>query len=85
MVSAIRYDRAVSFGIDLELCYADMINEDQNISGNEEQAWANPQNPEKPSDQRDQEQVIRQYEEAKRRKNNLTEKDHIDKPKKLED
>ncbi len=48
---------------------------------NEEQEWENPQNPEKPSDLRDKEQIMRQYAEAKRRKDNLTEKDHIDKPK----
>jgi hypothetical protein len=47
----------------------------------EEQKWENPQDPEEPSDARDKEQVLRQYEEAKRRKDNLTEKDHIDKPK----
>jgi hypothetical protein len=47
--------------------------------GNEEQEWENPQNPELPSDERDKEQIIRQYKEAKRRKDNLTEKDHIDK------
>ncbi|MFI5161764.1 MAG: hypothetical protein ACHQHN_10840 [Sphingobacteriales bacterium] len=48
---------------------------------NEEQEWENPQDPREPSDARDKEQVVRQYEEAKRRKDNLTEKDHIDKPK----
>lgn len=47
----------------------------------DEQEWENPQNPEESSDARDKEQVVRQYEEAKRRKDNLTEKDHIDKPK----
>jgi hypothetical protein len=47
----------------------------------EEQEWENPQDPEESSDARDKEQVKRQYEEAKRRKDNLTEKDHIDKPK----
>ncbi len=47
----------------------------------EEQEWENPRHPGEPSDERDKEQVIRQYEEAKRRKDNLTEKDHIDKPK----
>jgi hypothetical protein len=47
----------------------------------DEQEWENPQNPEEPSDARDKEQVLRQYKEAKRRKDNLTEKDHIDKPK----
>ncbi|WP_345949091.1 MULTISPECIES: hypothetical protein [unclassified Mucilaginibacter] len=52
--------------------------------GNEDQEWENPQNPEKPSDARDEEQVQRQYEEAKRRKDNLTEKDHIDKEKKTD-
>ncbi|MFB9843491.1 hypothetical protein [Mucilaginibacter ginsenosidivorans] len=46
-----------------------------------EQEWENPQNPEATSDGRDKEQILRQYEEAKRRKDNLTEKDHIDKPK----
>jgi len=38
----------------------------------EEQQWENPLNPEKPGDARDQEQLLRQYKEAKRRKNNLT-------------
>lgn len=48
----------------------------------QEQEWENPRNPEQPSDARDDEQVQRQYEEAKRRKDNLTETDHIDKEKK---
>ncbi len=48
----------------------------------EKKDWADPLNPEKPSDSRDEEQFTRQVTEAKRRKNNLTEKDHIDKPKK---
>ena len=48
---------------------------------NDEKEWENPQNPGEPSDDRDKEQILRQYEEAKRRKDNLTEKDHIDKPK----
>ena len=47
----------------------------------DEKEWEDPQNPEAPSDGRDKEQIVRQYEEAKRRKDNLTEKDHIDKPK----
>ncbi|MDB5025981.1 MAG: hypothetical protein JWP78_3736 [Mucilaginibacter sp.] len=48
----------------------------------EEQEWEDPLNPENPSDARDKEQIERQYKEAKRRKDNLTEKDHIDrKPK----
>jgi hypothetical protein len=45
----------------------------------DEQEWENPFNPEDPSDARDKEQIERQYKEAKRRKDNLTEKDHIDK------
>lgn len=45
----------------------------------DEQEWENPFNPEDPSDARNKEQIERQYKEAKRRKNNLTEKDHIDK------
>jgi hypothetical protein len=44
----------------------------------QEQEWENPQNPEKPSDARDDEQINRQYEEAKRRKENLTEPDQTD-------
>ena len=48
-------------------------------TGHEEQEWENPLDPETPSDSRDEEQIIRQYKEAKRRKDNLTEKDHIDK------
>ncbi len=48
----------------------------------EEKDWEDPYNPENPGDSRDEEQFTRQVNEAKRRKNNLTEKDHIDKPKK---
>ena len=48
----------------------------------DEKDWENPMNPEQPADNRDEEQFTRQVNEAKRRKNNLTEKDHIDKPKK---
>ncbi len=45
----------------------------------EEKRWENPGDPEKPTDEREKEQIERQYREAKRRKDNLTEKDHIDK------
>lgn len=48
----------------------------------EEKDWEDPSNPENPSDSRAEEQFTRQVNEAKRRKNNLTEKDHIDKPNK---
>lgn len=47
-----------------------------------EKEWEEPLNPEAASDGRDKEQIERLYEEAKRRKDNLTEKDHIDKEKK---
>ena len=55
-----------------------MALEPKKISEGEEQEWENPLNPGKPSDARDKEQIERQYKEAKRRKDNLTEKDHID-------
>ncbi|RYD92518.1 MAG: hypothetical protein EOP54_20695 [Sphingobacteriales bacterium] len=38
----------------------------------EEKEWENPVNPEQPGDERDKEQLERQYKEAKRRKDNLT-------------
>ncbi len=58
-----------------------MLTEDMNGQPDEsqEQKWENPQDPEQPADRRDDEQLQRQYEEAKRRKDNLTETDHIDK------
>jgi hypothetical protein len=37
-----------------------------------EKQWANPQNPVAATDERYKEQLIRQYTEAKRRKDNLT-------------
>jgi len=39
----------------------------------EEKEWENPVEPTKTTDPRDQEQLLRQYNEAKRRKENLTE------------
>ena len=39
----------------------------------EEKEWANPVEPAKITDPRDEEQILRQYKEAKRRKDNLTE------------
>ena len=59
-----------------------MVEIKKNKPETEEQEWENPVDPEKPEDQRDREQIERQYEEAKRRKDNLTETDHIDKEKK---
>jgi hypothetical protein len=44
-----------------------------------EKEWENPVDPEKPSDERAKEQLLRQYKEAKRRKDNLTEDEQTDK------
>ena len=41
----------------------------------DEKEWENPVEPTKPSDERDKEQLLRQYKEAKRRKDNLTEEE----------
>ena len=38
-----------------------------------EKEWENPVEPANTSDERDKEQLLRQYKEAKRRKGNLTE------------
>jgi len=40
-----------------------------------EKEWENPIDPTKSTDDRDKEQLLRQYKEAKRRKDNLTETD----------
>ncbi|MDB5116231.1 MAG: hypothetical protein JWQ79_1723 [Mucilaginibacter sp.] len=40
-----------------------------------EKEWENPADPIKSSDDRDKEQLLRLYKEAKRRKDNLTETD----------
>lgn len=44
-----------------------------NKTGNDEKEWENPVEPAKSTDERDKEQLLRQYKEAKRRKDNLTE------------
>ena len=43
--------------------------------------WEDPTNPEAPSDEREKEQIERQYEEAKRRNENLTDNEEIAKHK----
>jgi hypothetical protein len=48
----------------------------------EEKQWENPKDPEAPSDQRDKEQIKRQYEEAKRNNDNLTKDTETDKEQK---
>jgi hypothetical protein len=45
------------------------------------QKWENPANPEAPSDEREKEQIERQFEEAKRRNENLTDSEEIEKHK----
>jgi hypothetical protein len=45
----------------------------------EEKEWENPIEPANTSDERDKEQLLRQYKEAKRRKDNLTENKETDK------
>jgi len=52
-----------------------MVPEKNNKTGNDEKEWENPVEPAKSSDERDKEQLLRQYKEAKRRKDNLTETD----------
>jgi DNA polymerase III delta prime subunit len=71
-----------NYGIKLGLCLSRLTNMEvkkKKITESEEQEWEDPLDPENPSDERDKEQIVRQYKEAKRRKDNLTEKDHIDK------
>jgi hypothetical protein len=41
----------------------------------DEKEWENPVDPERSTDERDKEQLLRQYKEAKRRKDNLSETD----------
>jgi len=44
-----------------------------------EKEWENPVEPTKTTDPRDEEQLLRQYNEAKRRKDNLTENQETEK------
>lgn len=53
-----------------------MAPERKKIKVDEEKEWANPVNPSMTSDERDKEQLLRQYKEAKRRKDNLTQEDN---------
>jgi hypothetical protein len=52
--------------------YSMALDSKKNREG-EEKEWENPVEPANTSDERDQEQLLRQYKEAKRRKDNLTE------------
>lgn len=50
-----------------------MTVEDKKPETGKEKVWENPKDPTQPSDERDKEQLLRQYKEAKRRHDNLTE------------
>jgi len=56
-----------------------MTVEKKKIKISDEKEWDNPVNPSMTTDDRDKEQLLRQYKEAKRRKDNLTEEDNSDK------
>ncbi len=51
----------------------------KNRESEEEKEWENPVDPAMTSDERDKEQLLRQYKEAKRRKDNLTDDDETKK------
>ena len=52
-----------------------MIVEKKKPEETKEKEWENPVDPTKSTDERDKEQILRQYKEAKRRHDNLTEND----------
>jgi len=49
-----------------------MALESKKDRGYDEKKWENPAAPERTGDERDREQLLRQYKEAQRRKDNLT-------------
>jgi len=55
-----------------------MVVDKNKKEAHDEKEWENPIEPAKSSDERDKEQILRQYKEAKRRKDNLTETDDTD-------
>ncbi|MDB4925481.1 hypothetical protein [Mucilaginibacter sp.] len=52
-----------------------MVVEKKKQEETKEKEWENPIEPDKSTDERDKEQLLRQYKEAKRRHDNLTETD----------
>ncbi|MES2378714.1 MAG: hypothetical protein V4553_19130 [Bacteroidota bacterium] len=52
-----------------------MIVDSKKTEDAKEKEWENPIEPTKSTDERDKEQLLRQYKEAKRRHDNLTETD----------
>jgi hypothetical protein len=70
------FEHRPKFGISLEYYLSNgvkMVIDETTENPGEEKEWENPQAPEKTSDERDKEQVARQYKEAKRRHDNLSE------------
>jgi hypothetical protein len=71
----------LKFGIELEYYLSNnnlnimVINKSIINPDEKEKEWENPIDPTKSTDERDKEQLLRQYKEAKRRKDNLTETD----------
>lgn len=55
-----------------------MTVEDKKPENGKEKEWENPKDPAQTSDERDKEQMLRQYKEAKRRHDNLTENQNKD-------
>ena len=55
--------------------YRPSIGVERSEEETKEQEWDNPQAPEKSTDDRDKEQLLRQYKEAKRRHDNLSDTD----------
>jgi hypothetical protein len=56
-----------------------MVIEKKTENTGEEKQWDNPSAPKTTSDERDKEQLARQYKEAKRRHDNLSENQENDK------
>ncbi|WP_374949834.1 hypothetical protein [Mucilaginibacter sp.] len=50
-----------------------MVIDKKTETSGEEKQWENPAAPEETSDERDRDQIARQYKEAKRRHDNLSE------------
>jgi hypothetical protein len=76
VLNVIFFERQRKFGISLEYYLSNgvkMVIDKKTEKPGEEKEWENPQEPEKTSDERDKEQLARQYKEAKRRHDNLSE------------
>ena len=66
-------------GLEYNLSNATVMETTKKTVKEEEKEWENPVEPTKTTDPRDEEQILRQYNEAKRRKNNLTENQEAEK------